>query len=99
MTLKLGTSPVTEELEQFHFFSCKQLAIVLAHWSLKAEKVGAVRNFGFPQLHGVVLGLCFCMVPPFTSSSLLSSFSACSKGFYLCPKAVGYLLATLLQKI
>lgn len=102
MILKLGTRPITEELGHLfslQFFSYKQVAIIPTHWSLKAEKEGAIRHFGFPQLHVTALGLCFCMVPPFTCSSLLSWFSACSRGFYLCPKAVCYLLATLLWKI
>lgn len=102
MILKLGTSPITEELGHLlplQFLSCKQLAIILVHWSLKAGKVGVIRHFGFPQLHGAALGLHFCTVPPFTCSSLLSWFSACWRRFYFCAKAVWYLLATLLWKI
>lgn len=41
MTLKLGTSPTTEEpgcLFSLQIFSCKQLAIILVHWSLKVRR-------------------------------------------------------------
>lgn len=102
MALKLRTSPITEELGHLFslwIYSCKWVATMLEHWSLLAQKVGAAKHFGFFLQRGAAFGLCFCVVPPFTPSSLLSWFNVCSRGFDLCPKAVLYLLATLLWTI